>query len=271
MVTIRLSSAPSDGIPLTALLHMVTIRLSSSNYLAWQNQLTLIMRCDGLLAIIDGSDPSPSTHIDGPDGSKVTNPALASWTKRHDRCLSVLLSSLTEESMTEVLGLTSVRDIWLALERMFCPSTESRSHQLRDELQFLKHGASSVADYSRKFNSICHQLAAIGHPIPDADKSCWFIRGLGSNFHTFMEVRLTVSSLPSFADLVSQARDHELRNSILSEPTESSTQIAFFAGCNNHRDVGRSSGNPRHLRPPGRDASRSSGRFRPQQGHDAPP
>lgn len=44
--------------------------------------------------------------------------------------------------MAEILGLTKARDVWIALEQAFCPSSQSQAHQLRDELQFLKRGMS---------------------------------------------------------------------------------------------------------------------------------
>lgn len=64
-----------------------------------------------------------------------------------------------------------------------------------------------------------------------------FLRDLGSQFRTFVNVRLAMTPLLSFRDLVSQAKDHELRvaTNFFKQPSPS---VAFVAG----RGRGRSSG-----------------------------
>lgn len=93
-----------------------------------------MLKCDNLLSFVDGTKSEPSTIVKDSTNTDIPNPANIEWLKRHDKVLSLLLSSLTEEAMVEVVGITKARDVWLALEAAFNPSSPSHAQQLRDEL-----------------------------------------------------------------------------------------------------------------------------------------
>ncbi|KAL8503544.1 hypothetical protein ACS0TY_022323 [Phlomoides rotata] len=219
----------SDVVPLATLIHMVTIRLSSSNYLLWKSQVLPMLRCDSLSSFVDGSSKPPSPMLKDADSHDSPNPEYSAWCKKNDRVVSLLLSSLTEEAVSEVVGLTDAREVWPALESAFAPSSPSHAHQLRDELQFLRRGTSSVVNFTRTFQNLCHQLAAIGQPVTGADKCRWFLRGLGLQFRTFADVRLANTPQLSFRELISQARYHELRDKALEVADPSPPAAAFYA------------------------------------------
>ena len=65
------------------------------------------------------------------------------------RLISLLLSSLTEEAMAEVLGLITARDVWLALENSFNRISKTCELRIKDDLQLIKRGTRSVTEYSR--------------------------------------------------------------------------------------------------------------------------
>ncbi|KAD4982071.1 hypothetical protein E3N88_18742 [Mikania micrantha] len=58
------------------------------------------------------------------------NPAFDAWNATDQRAIILLQSSLTEEAATEVLGLTSARQIWLALETAYSNASVERIHSL---------------------------------------------------------------------------------------------------------------------------------------------
>ncbi|GKB44839.1 zinc finger, CCHC-type containing LTR copia-type gag-polypeptide [Tanacetum coccineum] len=84
--------------------------------------------------------------------------------------------------MAETLGHTTSHAVWTALESTYHHDSLKRTHTLRDSLNHLKKGTSTVAEYARKFKSICDQLTVIGHPLDENDKSHWFLCGLSSSF-----------------------------------------------------------------------------------------
>ena len=91
------------------MIHMVTIKLSSSNYLLWKSQLLLLLESQGLLGYVDGSlEPPPPFE---PPTSQTPNTKHLAWKATDQRLLSLLLSSLTKEGMVEVVGLSTSREV----------------------------------------------------------------------------------------------------------------------------------------------------------------
>ncbi|XP_076933194.1 uncharacterized protein LOC143599004 [Bidens hawaiensis] len=105
----------------------------------------------------------------------------------------------------------------------------------------LMDGTSTVPDYSRRFKSICDQLAAVGQPVVEKEKFHWFLSGLGPSFETFSTSIRAIKPASLFRDLVTQAESHEL---FLQSLHENSTPPAAFHGQHTrHSRGGRSSGN----------------------------
>ncbi|GJZ09563.1 zinc finger, CCHC-type containing LTR copia-type gag-polypeptide [Tanacetum coccineum] len=179
------SSSSSDNLfSMNTLLHMMTIKLSSTNYLLWRNYMLPIFTYQKLLGHIDGTSSSPSPTITV-EGTTQPNPEALAWTEVDQRAIILLQSSLTEEVAAEVLGLTTARQIWLSLEAAYSNASVERIHSLRDSLRQITKGTASVSYYFRRFKGICDQLSAIGHPVVEIDKLHWFLCGLGPSYETF--------------------------------------------------------------------------------------
>ena len=205
-----MAGSSSDAtLPMNTLLHLITIRLSSSNYLLWVNQMIPLLNYQHLLDHVDGSTAVPPSHL-LVDEKKVENPDLAEWLAADQRAVILLQASLTEEAFSEVVGLTSARSIWSALESAYGNSSMERMQNLRDQLRLLSKGDSSVSEYGRKFKGICDQLAAIGHTVDESDKNHWFLCGLGASFQAFSIGVRTSRVTHTFRDLLAQAEAHEL-------------------------------------------------------------
>ena len=129
--------------------------------------------------------------------------------------------------MAAAVGHATSRDVWVALERAFSHGSKTREIRLKDELQLMKKGNRSVAEFSRAFKGLCDQLMAIGRPVDEVDKSHWFLRALGTEFAGFSSMQMALTPLPSFHDLVPLAESFDLFQKSLETPTRSST--AFTA------------------------------------------
>lgn len=103
-------SSSDSKLPLATIIHLLTIKLSSSNYFLWRN---LFLPCTLL--------SKPSRHIDGSlithsktvitDGVSSANPDFTTWHNDDQCALLIIQSSLTEESTAEVLGLKTAREV----------------------------------------------------------------------------------------------------------------------------------------------------------------
>ena len=182
--SLPVAAEPSSTLlPFNTLIHMVTIKLSSSNYLLWKSQLLPLLESQELIGHVDGTlEPPPRFAL---ANSQTPNIKPLAWKQTDQRLLSLLLSSLTEEAMVEVVGLTTSREVWIALENTFCHRSKAREIRLKDDLQLKKRSTRTVSEYARAFKAICDQLHAIGRAIDGTDKVHWFLRGLGSEFSSF--------------------------------------------------------------------------------------
>lgn len=131
------ASSSSPSLPLNTMVHMLTIKLTFSNYLLWRNQFIDLLTSQDLFGFLDGSVRAPSLKITGSDGTTQVNSAYTSWLNTDQTRLSLLYSSLTEESMNEALGLSHVHEAWTTLEASFSHRSKTRELQLKDELQLM--------------------------------------------------------------------------------------------------------------------------------------
>ncbi|KAJ9561510.1 hypothetical protein OSB04_006670 [Centaurea solstitialis] len=203
------SSSSDSLLSMNTALHLISNRLTSSNYLLWKNQLLPLLSYQNLLPLVDGTSPAPPSEIIT-DGKSAPNPEFAAWLSADQRAVILLQASLSEEAFSEIVGLSTAREIWLALEAAYSNSSVERIQNLRDQLRQVSKGSSSVSEFGRKFRTICDQLSAIGHPVEDSDKVHWFLCGLGASFETF-STTIRASRTPlNFRDLLAQAEGHEL-------------------------------------------------------------
>ncbi|XP_068638549.1 uncharacterized protein [Aristolochia californica] len=148
--------------------------------------------------------------------------------------------------MAVVVGVSTARDVWVALENTFSHHSKARELRLKDDLRLMKRGTKPIAEYARTFKALCDQLHAIGRPVKDIDKVHWFLRGLDAEFSSFSTVQMALTTLPCFSDLVSKAESFELFQRSLEPPT---TTAAFTATnrsrTNTHGTSSASRGNHR--------------------------
>ncbi|KAD3068636.1 hypothetical protein E3N88_36516 [Mikania micrantha] len=261
------SSSSTDFISMNSISHMLTIKLSPTNYLYWKNQTEPLLTVHNLISQVDGtSDPPSPTVLQ--DTKSVPNPLYSLWLANDKRAIMVFNASLTEEAIAEVIGLSSARSMWLALETAFSNTSIERVQNLRDQLRQITKGSSSVADFGRKFKLICDQLSAAGYPVDDADKNHWFLHGLGAAFESFSTAMRAAKPPTVFRELLVQAESHKLFLKSI-HATESPT-VAF-----NSRSIrGGRGGRGGQFRPPS-SGGRGRGRRTPhcqlcrQDGHYA--
>ncbi|XP_022025028.1 uncharacterized protein LOC110925379 [Helianthus annuus] len=243
--------------PLHSLLHFIPLKLNSTNYLAWSQQVSLVLTLQKLIGHVDGTTSIPPETVLEAD-KPVPNPARTEWlTKDQSVCL-LLQSSLSEEAMSEIIGISNARQIWLALETAYSHRSTDRMHILRDNLRMLQKGSSSVAEFGRKFKTICDQLAAIGHPVDETDKCHWFLCGLGTTFEHFSTTHRALGT-SSFRELLGKAENQE--TFMTSLHSQNTPQAAFVAQQSRSGNTSRSSSGSSYTNR-GRGRGRNSGRGR---------
>jgi hypothetical protein len=76
-----------------------------------------------------------------------TNLKFLEWKAKKQQILSLLLFFLSEEAMAVTVGLPTSCDVWLALEHVFSHGSKTHEICLKNELQLMKKGSWSVAEF----------------------------------------------------------------------------------------------------------------------------
>nr|KAJ0192145.1 hypothetical protein LSAT_V11C800440430 [Lactuca sativa] len=93
----------SSSSDLNTKFQLFTIKLTSSNFLLWNNQIRHVLSYQNLLGQFDGSVPSPPTTIEY-DRKTARNPAYETWYNADRKALLIIQSSLSEETMAKTPG-----------------------------------------------------------------------------------------------------------------------------------------------------------------------
>uniref|UniRef100_A0A2N9IS14 Retrotransposon Copia-like N-terminal domain-containing protein n=1 Tax=Fagus sylvatica TaxID=28930 RepID=A0A2N9IS14_FAGSY len=214
--TLTTSSAHTASPPtsLTAVHHLITIKLNRDNYLLWKAQIVPYLKGQHLFAFLDGSRPAPPQHLPPQltdPLSLIPNPEFQAWHLQDQLILSALISSLSETILAHVVKCSTSRDVWLALERMFTSHSRARIMQIHYQLATLRKGDSPIADYFHRFTNLADTLAAVDHPLNDIELISFLLAGLGSDYDSFVtSVNTRVEPL-SLEDLYGHLLAHELR------------------------------------------------------------
>ena len=136
------SSSPNTTSIMQSLNQAFNIRLDRSNYLLWCTQMVNIVIANGVEEMIDGSRPCLPKFL---ENSKSTNPDFQIWQRQNLLVMCWIYSSLFENVMSQIIGLTSTSEIWSALEKFLFAASKARIMQLRLQLQTMKkHGLNTM-------------------------------------------------------------------------------------------------------------------------------
>nr|XP_016476098.1 PREDICTED: uncharacterized protein LOC107797702 [Nicotiana tabacum] len=198
--------------------NFISIKLTATNYLFWRTQLLPFLRGQNLHGFIDGSHPCPPSHVSVAnatgDGSQTTtiNPDYAVWIQQDQLILSLLISSLSEETLPIAVGLNISKAVWDVLEAALSSPSNSRILSLHMQLQNLKQDDLTVTQYLHTAKLISDELTVVGRPLCLADHNIYVCRGLRSEFK---DIVTTLSARPqpvTFVELHSFLLNHEFIN-----------------------------------------------------------
>jgi hypothetical protein len=169
----------------TQFTNTITVRLDRSNFLLWRTQVIPNIAGQGWLGFLDGSCAAPPTTVttpasEGQPAATVPNPAYAVWWHVDQRVLGILLGSMTEEVLGQMVGRTTSAAVWSTVVSMFAAQNRVGVRQLRRQLTTLRKNDMSAHDYFHKMKGFADALAMVGSPISDDELIDYIVVGLGS-------------------------------------------------------------------------------------------
>ncbi|CAL9029450.1 unnamed protein product [Prunus brigantina] len=138
-----------------------------------------------------------------------------------------LISTLSEDLLTHIVGVESSRDLWLLLEKRFAGVSRTNIHQLRSRLQSITKGDSSMTTYLHSIKEIADGLAAAGQSLSESDIVAYVLGGLPEEYDPL------VTSIETHLEPVTSDELHGLLLSreavILKRQARKSSQAPFHA------------------------------------------
>ncbi|KAL5704422.1 hypothetical protein ACHQM5_022856 [Ranunculus cassubicifolius] len=195
--------------------HLISVKLDTSNYLIWLTQFKPLLKGYDLEGYVDGTLECPPRILTAASAenaaSATINPEYVAWQKQDQILLGWLLSSLSETVLAQVVGLSTSRDVWLALEKHYSSKSKSRVLHLRRELHNLKKGSKTMQQYFLHAKQIADNLAASGNPLSDLDLQYTVLTGLDSAYDSVVTSLLATISNMSMDDFYAHLLTFELR------------------------------------------------------------
>lgn len=181
------------NLQMTPIHHLINIKLDTHNYLLWQAQFEPVLIAYGYDKFVDGTSICPSKLAT--DGT--ANPEYMLWVRKDKILLGWLLSSLSESVLAQVVGLKTSKAVWDALGRIMASKSKSRLMYLRRELQTIRKGSLTMADYFLKVKRLGDALAASGEPIRNSDLQQMLLSGLDSSYDAIVTtLTATLNEVP---------------------------------------------------------------------------
>jgi hypothetical protein len=160
--------------------------------------------------------------------SEVDNPAYDAWITRDQQVLRYLLSCLSPDMLSHVLGLETSAEVWKTINSLTTSQSKARAQHLRSALNDTKKGNMSAEKYFAKMKVLASELAAVGKPLDD-DELIWnMLHGLGEDYNN---LKTTIRANPSttLTDLYSQLQSfdqtHKLGDSMAEEFVSSANLV----------------------------------------------
>jgi hypothetical protein len=189
------------------------LQLDEQNYMAWVYQFQPILRTNDLMGIVDGTEPCPPRYIPGltKDSPDQLNPEFIIWEKKDQYLLSWLIATLSEKVISTVYGLNNSRQVWSALANRYAAPSKTRIQDLRRQLQILRQGDKTCADYVNAAKSLADQLTMVGKPVLDEDLISYLIGGLNPRYNAFITsfTLMTKDATMSLAEFQTLLLSHE--------------------------------------------------------------
>ncbi|KAA8550139.1 hypothetical protein F0562_001845 [Nyssa sinensis] len=158
-----------------------------SNYVAWKFQITAILKAHSLIGYVDGSFPSPDKFIRNEQGNITTqvNPNYHLWNTQDQALMTPINATLSQSALSHVIGYTTSREVWLALERRFSSSSRSNILQLKSSLHNISKGKDNIDTYIQKIKQAMDNLAAASVLMDDEDILIHILNGLPQEYNPF--------------------------------------------------------------------------------------
>ena len=224
--------------------NMMTVKLDSSNYIVWKNQISMVLETYSMFELLDEGPLVPEKFLKDLFGTitLVLNPDYLIWKSKEKALLTFISSTLTPSILAITVGCSSAQEVWKVLENRFSLISKSHVMNLKGELHNVKKGSDYVDAYLQKIKVIRDKLMAVGVFLDDEELLHVAIKGLPKEFSAFKYAIRTRSTKLSFDELATllNAEDEslnegmEIKDSTFAMAVNTAPRFNNTGSYNNH-------------------------------------
>ncbi|GKV49630.1 hypothetical protein SLEP1_g56371 [Rubroshorea leprosula] len=185
---------------------LVSVKLSSTNFLLWKSQIYPLIRSAQLLHHLEEEAPAMTVIK---NDKEVPNQDYEVWLNNDGLLTSWLLGTMNEDSLSLVVGSNSTYQIWKCLQDHYLAATKEQELYLKGQLIVKKGDDESLEDFIRKFKKTCDSLAAIQKPLDDLDKVFQLSKVVGSCYQPYNLAVLSKAPYPTFNQYIAGLQNYE--------------------------------------------------------------
>ncbi|KAM6580254.1 hypothetical protein CsatA_004028 [Cannabis sativa] len=151
-----------------------SLKLDRNNFSLRKTMVMAIARVHQLDGYLTGARSIPEEFLPASDaegqpkvGSEI-NPEFEQWIVNDQLLTGWLYGSMTEGIATEVMGCSSLADLWSGLEALFGAHSKAKMDAYRTKIQTIRKGSMNMAKYLKQNKQWADVLALAGDPYPQS-------------------------------------------------------------------------------------------------------
>lgn len=172
-------------------------KLVGNNYNYWKLCTEAYLQGQDLWDLISGDDAVI------PEDTPQNADLRRKWKIKCGKALFALRTSISQDYIAHVRDVSSPKQVWETLERLFTQKNTMRLQFLENELARMTQGTFSIPEYFLTVKTLCAEISELDteEPMSDARLRRYLIRGLRKEFMPFISSIQGWTTQPSIIDL----------------------------------------------------------------------
>ncbi|KAL0404476.1 UNVERIFIED_CONTAM: hypothetical protein Sradi_2088400 [Sesamum radiatum] len=207
-------------------------KLVGTNYNYWRMCMEAYLQGEDLWELVAGADAEiPADTTENAESRR-------KWKIKCGKALFALRTSIGKEHIDHVRDVSSPKQVWETLERLFTKKNAARLQLLKNELAMLTQGGMSVSEYFSKVKNVCPEISELDphEKISEARMRRFLICGLKKEYTPFVISVQGWSNQPSVEELENLLSNKEALAKQMARSSELDS-VLFSKGKFNRKNV----------------------------------
>eukprot|EP00268_Persea_americana_P042906 TRINITY_DN42998_c0_g1_i1.p1 TRINITY_DN42998_c0_g1~~TRINITY_DN42998_c0_g1_i1.p1 ORF type:complete len:254 (-),score=43.67 TRINITY_DN42998_c0_g1_i1:1786-2547(-) len=130
---------------------IIPVRLTGKNYMNWSFHLKNYVEGQGLLGLLDRSDPLPTADSAGTASKPADKKPITTWQQNNAKVITWILNSIDQSISLSLQAYTKASDMWNHLKKLHHQANKARRFYLDTELAKYCQVDRNVQEYYNGF------------------------------------------------------------------------------------------------------------------------